>query len=49
MLGRTLHIEWGAYPYRDREIMNPELIEEPVPGWTPLIPVGEGLKKSFQI
>ncbi len=41
--GRALHIEWGARPYRPREVMR--LWDGPVlPGWQPRITLADGFK-----
>ena len=42
--GRTLNIEWGGRPYRDREVMVPWK-GTPVPGWKAQVPVEEGIRK----
>jgi len=41
--GRLLPIEWGARPYRDREVMVP-WSGPPVPGWQPAITLENGLR-----
>ena len=41
--GRTLNIEWGGRPYRDREVMVPW--KGPVlPGWEPEVKLEEGIR-----
>ena len=41
--GTSLAIEWGARPYRDREVMVPWTKGKTVPGWAPHIPLERGL------
>ena len=41
---KTVRVEWGARPYRDREVMSPWR-GEPLPGWTPSVGLGEGVSK----
>jgi nucleoside-diphosphate-sugar epimerase len=41
--GRTLHIDWGARPYRPREVMRP-WDGPPMPGWQPAIRLADGFK-----
>ena len=41
--GRTLNIEWGGRPYRDREVMIPWK-GTPVPGWKAEVEVVNGIK-----
>jgi len=41
--GRTLNIEWGGLPYRDREVMVPWR-GEIMPGWEAKVSVKEGIK-----
>lgn len=43
--GRTLPIEWGGRPYRDREVMVPWNVGPAVPGWQPRIGLEDGLRK----
>jgi len=40
-----LNIDWGARPYRDREVMEPWSKGECVPAWKPRIEVKEGISK----
>jgi nucleoside-diphosphate-sugar epimerase len=42
-MGSPLNIEWGARPYRQREVMLPWEGGMPVPGWQPRISLREGL------
>lgn len=46
VLGRKLHISWGARPYREREVMKP-WIGEPLPGWIARVQLAEGLESMF--
>lgn len=41
--GEALHVEWGARPYRTREMMADWEVGTPLPGWRPTIPLREGL------
>lgn len=45
--GKQINVEWGARPYRAREVMNPWSRGELLPGWTAKIPLSEGLKSFF--
>jgi nucleoside-diphosphate-sugar epimerase len=40
-----LKIEWGARPYRAREVMVPWDKGESLPGWRPLTSLQEGIRK----
>lgn len=44
-----LNIQWGARPYREREVMNPAMIGMPVPGWEPVISLEEGIRSYFKL
>ncbi len=44
-LNIKLKINWGARPYRDREVMNTWQKFDSLPNWTPQINLSEGLKK----
>jgi nucleoside-diphosphate-sugar epimerase len=44
VIGRTLLIEWGARPYRTREVMVPWSTGELLPGWRPIVCLEEGMK-----
>ena len=41
--GQPLNIEWGGRPYRDREVMQTWRNFEPLPGWSPTIPLEKGI------
>lgn len=43
LTGRTLNIEWGTRPYREREVMLPWEGGRPIPGWKPRVSLSEGL------
>ena len=43
--GAPLHINWGARPYRDREVMAPWSTGACLPGWRPAVGLEEGLKR----
>lgn len=40
----TLNIQWGARPYRDREVMTPWDSHSKLPGWAPKISLEVGLE-----
>ncbi|MEO9482445.1 MAG: NAD(P)-dependent oxidoreductase [Ekhidna sp.] len=43
--GESTNIQWGARPYRDREVMTPWENFEPLPGWQPKISLEEGVQR----
>lgn len=43
--GVQVPVEWGARPYRAREVMRPWSGGEWVPGWQPRVSLAEGLKR----
>ena len=43
-LGKPIHINWGARPYREREVMKPHKNYPQLPGWSPKIRIKDGLK-----
>ena len=43
--GSPLHINWGARPYREREVMIPWSTGVSLPGWRPRIGLEEGLTR----
>ncbi len=43
-VGRPLNIQWGARPYRDREVMKPWLGPR-LPDWAPQISLDQGLRE----
>lgn len=44
LAGRPLRVNWGARPYRPREVMTPCRHEAPFPGWTPRWDLERGLR-----
>lgn len=43
LAGKPLSANWGAKPYRHREVMAPSYRSDPLPGWQPRISLTEGL------
>lgn len=43
--GFAININWGALPYRPREVMSPWTSYTPVPQWTPLMSLDEGIAR----
>jgi nucleoside-diphosphate-sugar epimerase len=43
--GQNVVVNWGARPYRDREVMAPWNGGVTIPGWSPKISLEEGLRK----
>ncbi len=43
--GQNVPINWGARPYRPREVMQPWHSGQPVPGWQPRIALAEGMRR----
>lgn len=43
--GRALDIQWGAQPYRKREVFKPWDSGERMPGWTPRVSLEDGLRR----
>ncbi|MCP4914412.1 MAG: NAD(P)-dependent oxidoreductase [Oligoflexia bacterium] len=48
VVGKKLNIEWGALPYRDREVMTPWNTGKRVPNWQPKFSFVEGLKLTLE-
>lgn len=46
VLGVNLNVDWGARPYRVREVMVPWSAGEPIPGWRPRTSLREGIVRS---
>lgn len=46
--GKNVPIVWGAFPYREREVMKPWSLGEAVPGWSPKVSIDEGIKRTFK-
>ncbi len=45
--GRSLDIEWGGRPYREREVMVPWSRGARLPGWQPRVGLAEGLQRML--
>lgn len=43
--GRKLNIQWGARPYRDREVMMPQCSGRILPGWECKISLTDGIRR----
>jgi len=41
--GKKIQAEWGALPYRDREVMKPWSTHKILPDWQPTVTIREGL------
>lgn len=46
--GKSISIDWGARPYRPREVMEPWSGYQVLPGWAPRIPLPVGLQGLWQ-
>jgi nucleoside-diphosphate-sugar epimerase len=46
VLGVNLNVNWGAHPYREREVMSPWKAGGLLPGWRPQISLHEGIVRS---
>jgi len=46
VIGRKLNIQWGARPYREREVMVPWEDGKTVPGWKPMLDLIESIKRA---
>jgi len=46
--GAPLPVEWGALPYRPREVMVPWRKGKPLPGWKPEVDLEEGLRRTIE-
>ena len=44
-LGTPIPVDWGARPYREREVMVPWHGEPALPDWSPSVPLAEGLRR----
>ena len=40
---KNIHVNWGALPYREREVMEPWTSYQKVPGWEPKVSLAEGI------
>jgi nucleoside-diphosphate-sugar epimerase len=47
LLGKTLNIEWGGLPYREREVMNPWNTGKILPGWVPKTNLEKGINQML--
>lgn len=45
--GMPVNARWGARPYREREVMQPSNLGEPVPGWKQTISIEQGIKEIW--
>jgi nucleoside-diphosphate-sugar epimerase len=45
--GRPVQVEWGARPYRQREMFEPWNAGPPVPGWRPRISLDDGIRSIW--
>ena len=43
--GKSLHINWGAKPYRPKEIMVPKCFGIPIPDWHSQVSLKQGIRK----
>jgi nucleoside-diphosphate-sugar epimerase len=46
--GRDLRVDFGARPYREREVMEPWAGGQLVPGWRPRVPLADGLAEAVE-
>jgi nucleoside-diphosphate-sugar epimerase len=46
--GRNIEVEWGAQPYRPRQMMAPCTVGVRLPGWKPKVSLKEGLRRMVQ-
>jgi hypothetical protein len=46
--GRKAHINFGARPYRPRELMVPWSAGQRLPGWMPQVSLAEGLRRCIE-
>lgn len=46
--GKDVNIDWGARPYRNREVMEPWHTGKKLPGWSPECPLEIGIPKFLQ-
>lgn len=47
-IGRQLPIQWGARPYRKREVMKPWDGYKSLPGWRPKVSIAEGIQRILE-
>jgi nucleoside-diphosphate-sugar epimerase len=48
LVGHSLPVEFGARPYRAREVMQPWTRGEPIPGWAPQTSLESGLRRLLE-
>ncbi len=48
ILGKQMNLNWGARPYKNREILSPYRGYKSLPNWHPTITIREGLKKFVE-
>jgi nucleoside-diphosphate-sugar epimerase len=46
-LDNELKVNFGALPYREREIMTPMSKGDILPGWSPSVSIHEGIRRTF--
>lgn len=46
--GRRIRANWGARPYREREVMIPWNIGDTPPGWAPVVSLSEGIEQLWK-
>lgn len=44
LLGKRIEINWGAKPYRNREMFETPSYGEPLPGWLPKVSLEDGIR-----
>lgn len=47
--GKKLNIQWGARPYREREVMHPRCYGKPLPGWESRMSLADGIKDFLEV
>jgi nucleoside-diphosphate-sugar epimerase len=45
----TINVEWGARPYRSREVMEPPANFDLLPGWSPSMSIENGLREIIPL
>jgi len=43
IIGKTLNVQWGKRPYREREVMHPWTGGDGLPGWQPRVSLPDGI------
>ena len=49
VLSRPIPVRWGARPYRAREAFTPWTSGETLPGWSPRVPLDDGLRDLLRV